>query len=318
MPVPPPSIPGAPSSLPADSLFFQGVQIGPGTPFQIKGNNGGKGFEGLDKPDVRSGNVNWAMWPGASVGNNQLGTRKPVVTLDVGPFASGYGSYGTLANAVAALVAACSTEGSTEYPLWIQLPGMPLVCTYARVLKTNFPWDLTADLGGLLENGSIQFECTDPYLYSAPSTSTSLSLPGPAGGFSFNLTFPLTFGGGSTPNTATITNSGDVTCWPTLVINGPCLNPTIANTSITGSPTISTQIQLNTGDQLWIDCRLGAITYYPSGSTVGTPYQFVLQPGSEYFGLPPGSSTISFNSGDTSSVAGTLQVQSASAWDALL
>jgi hypothetical protein len=307
MPVPPATL--SSPSLSSDQLQFQGVTIGPGTPYQITK------LEQMDKPDVRSGNVNWSMWPGASVGNNQLNTRKPVLTLDVGP---PYGTYSTLPGAVKALVTACSTEGSTEYPLWIQLPGMPFVCTMARVLKTNFPWDLTADLGGLLQNGSIQFECTDPYLYSAPTTVTTISLPGPAGGFSFPLSFPLSFGGGSSPNTATISNAGDVTCWPTLVINGPCLDPTVSNTSITGNPTISTSIQLYAGDQMWIDCRMGSILVYRSGSSVGAPSQYVLQPGSEYFGLPPGSSNIAFNSSDTSAVAGTLAVWSASAFDALL
>lgn len=313
MPVPPPTL--STPSLPSDSLYFQGVTLGPGTPFGIKK------LEGFDKPDVRSGNANWSMWPGASVGNNQLNTRKITLTLDVGPTAGGgvYGSYGSLAAATQALVTACSTEGATEYPLWVQLPGMPLVCCYARVLKTSFPWDVTADLGGLLQNGSIQFEATDPYLYSAPSTSTTISLPTAGTGFSPNMIFPLSFGGGGTPNTAAVTNSGDVTCWPTLVITGPCLNPSVSNGTIAGNPTIQTAISLNAGDQLWIDCRLGAITYYPSGSTVGTPYQFVLQPGSEYFGLPAGTtSSIAFNSADTSSVAGTLQVQAASAYDALL
>lgn len=313
MPVPSPSLAG-PSSLPPDGMYFEGVQLGPTTPFQLKK------LEGLDLPDQRSGNVNWSMWPGASVGSLQSNTRKITLTLDVGPLSAGsYGAYGSLAAATKALVAACSTSGTTEYPLWIQLPGMPFVCTYARVLKTNFPWDITADLGGLLQNGTIQFECTDPYLYSAPSTSTSLGLSGPVGGFTFPLGFNLSFGGGSGGgNSATITNSGDVTCWPTLVITGPCLNPSISNSSIIGNPTISTSISLNAGDQLWIDCRLGAITLFPSGSTVGSPSQYVLNPGSEYFGLPPGSSSVTFNSADTSSVAGTLAVWSASAFDALL
>jgi len=305
--LPSPSL--AAPTLSADQLQFQGVVLGPGTPYLITKQ------EGWDKPAVRSGNVNWSMQPGASVGQNQLNTRQPVVTLDVGP---PYGSYGTLSAAVQALVTACSTEGSTEYPLWLQLPGLPFVCTYARVLKTNFPWDVTADLGGLLQGGTIQFECTDPYLYSAPTASTSIGLPGPAGGFSFPLTFPLTFGGGLLPNTATVSNAGDVTCWPTLVITGPCLNPVISNGSITGNPTISTSIQLYAGDQLWIDCRLGSILYYPAGSTVGIPSQYVLQPGSEYFGLPPGSSVITFQSSDGVTVAGTVNVWYASAYDALL
>lgn len=307
MSVPPSSL--TVPSLAADCAQFQGVVIGPGTPYL------NSKFEGFDKPDVRSGNVNWSMQPGASVGFNALNTRKPVFTLDVGP---PYGSYSTLPGAVKALVAACSTEGSVEYPLWIQLPGLPFVCTYARVLKTNFPWDITADLGGLLQGGSIQFECTDPYLYSAPTTSTTIGLPGPAGGFTFPITFPFSFGGGLSPNTATISNAGDVTCWPTMVITGPCLNPTISNTSITGNPTIALSVQMNPGDQIWIDCRLGSIVYYASGSTVGTPSQFLLQPGSEFFGFAPGSSGVTFDSADTATVAGTLQIQSASAYSALL
>lgn len=311
MPVPSPSL--STPSLADDCAFFQGITFGE-APFFIRGDSG-KGFEGFDKPTVRSGNTNWSLWPGASVGNNQLNSRQPVLTIDVGP---PYGSYGSLASAVAALVTACSTEGSTEYPLWVQLPGLPFVCTYARVLKTNFPWDLTADLGGLLQGGSIQFECTDPYLYSAPTISTSIGLPGPVSGFTPPVTFPLSFGSGSGSNTATVTNYGDVTCWPTLVITGPCTNPAIVNNSINGTPTISTTVTLNAGDELWIDCRLGAITFYPSGSTVGSPLQYVLQSGSEYFGLPPGDSILSFNSGDDAPVAGTVAVWNASAYDGLL
>lgn len=264
------------------------------------------------------------MWPGASVGNNQLNTRKPVITMDVGPTGpngpSKYGTYGsTLAGALKALVAACSTEGATEYPLWVQLPGgLPLVCMYARVLKTAFPWDLVADLGGLLKDGTIQFEATDPYLYSAPSVATVIDLPGAPGGFSPPMGFNLTFAGGGGTNTATIQNAGDVTCWPTLIVSGPCLNPSISNTSLTGSPTIILQADLAAGDELWIDCRLGSIMYYPSGSSVGSPSQYMLQPGSDFWGLPPGSSSIAFNSADVSSVAGTCTVWSADAYDGLL
>ena len=275
-----------------------------------------KGLEGIDKPSVRVSNTNWSMWPGASAGNRQLNTRKITLTTDVKrPF----GAYGTLPGALAALRNAISTEGVAEYPLWIQLPGFPLVACQGSVIQTaGFKWDAVSELGQMLTGGSIQFECTDPYLYSAPTRTTTISLPGPAGGFSFPLSFPLSFGGGSTPNTAMITNAGNVTCWPTLVITGPCLNPSISNGSIAGNPTISTSIQLYAGDQMLVDCRLGAIVVYRSGSSIGAPSQFVLQPGSEFFGLPRGSSSIAFNSADTSSVAGSLQVLSADAYNALI
>lgn len=270
-------------------------------------------FEGLGKPDVRSGNQDKAQAPGAWVGMNQLKSRQIVVTMDISKTTTT-----TLPQACAALRTMCSTEGSTEYPFWIQLPGFPLVCCMARVIKAPRNWDVLADLGGLIQGAAIGFEATDPYFYLAPTTSTSIGLPSPATGMVFPLSFNLSFGGGITPNQATIVNAGNVTCWPVLQINGPCINPTVSNTSIAGNPTLSFNIQLFAGDQLIVDCSTGAVLYYPSGQSVGSPLQNILNPGSEYWGLPPGSSVCAFNSQDTSSAAGTVSIWSSSALDSLI
>lgn len=298
-------------SLSANQFSFQGVTFGGFTnPFGIVK------IEGLDKPDIRSGNQDRPRTRGAFIGSNLLKTRTPTVTMDIGP---PFGTYSTVQGALSAVRAACSTEGTTEFPLWMQLDSLPFVCMMARVIKANFPWDITASLGQLIRGGAIQWEATDPYLYSAPTNSQTVGLAGPSSGFGFPITFNLSFGGSLSPNQMTVVNNGDVTCWPTLVINGPCLNPTVQNTGVAGNPFVSLNLQLFSGDQVIIDCDLGTIVYFPSGSSVGVPYQKTLTTGSTFFGIPASSScVVSFNSQDTSAAAGTLTVWSADAYDGLL
>jgi len=276
-------------------------------------------LEGIGRPKVRTGNTPRPRTRGSFAGLNLLDTRTITFTLDIGP---PFTPYVTLAAAVAALRAAASTEGTTEYPLWVQLPNTPLMAAMARVIGFDPPYDFEADVGGtgmgLMRGVPIQFEATDPYFYSAPTLSTSLALPSPGGGFSFPMTFPLSFGGGTGGNQATVTNSGDVTCWPVLVITGPCLNPQIQNTSINGNPLISINQQLNTGDQLVIDCDQQTIVYFPSGQSTGAAASQVLNAGSTFFGLVPGPNFLSFNSQDVSPASGSLAVWNASAFDGLL
>lgn len=299
---------GAPS-LSADQLSFQGLTLGAGTPFGLRK------LEGLEKPDVRSGNIERPRTRGAFVGLNLLKTRTITATLDIGP---PFGSYGGLAGALAALRNACTTEGTQEYALWLRLPGLPQVASMARVIRMTAPWDITADIAGLLQSAVVQWEATDPYLYASPTQNPSVGLPAPSGGMSFPLTFPLSFGGGSAPNQVTVTNGGNVPCWPTLVVTGPCVNPTIANQSISGAPALSFSMQLQSGDQLMIDCDLQSIVFFAAGQARGVPYNQILRPGSVFFALPPGSSVLAFNSQDVSPATGTLQVWYASAYDGLI
>lgn len=251
-------------------------------------------------------------WSGAS--GNSTSTPYPGWGT-YGPYGSGKAGF---AAALSALRAAISTEGNTEYPLWIQMPGQPLVACMARVLKAGVKYDITADIGGLLRSVPIQFEATDPYLYSAPTQSPSVVLPTPGGGFSFPVGFPLSFGGGSSANQVAITNAGNVPCWPVLVITGPCLNPRVTNESVAGNPTISLGLQLYAGDVLMVDMDAQTITYTPSGESAGFPQPQILQTGSTFWSLPPGNSTVGFNSQDSAPAAGTLSIWNASAFDGLI
>lgn len=317
LPPPPPSI--LTPSLLGDQISFGspaapagGLIMGypPNTPYGLTGN-----LEGIDKPDVRSGNQDRAQTRGAFIGTNQLKTRTITATMDVGGDPA---VFGDLATTLGNLSAAVSTEGDTEYPLWIQVPNFPLVCCMARVLKHNAKWNVTADLGNLAQGVSVQWEATDSYLYSAPTQNPTVGLSSASGGLAFPLLFPLSFGSGTSPTQITAVNDGDVACWPMLVIAGPCLNPIVQNQSVAGAPTIALSAQLFSGDLLYVDCDTHAITYYPSGSDVGVPQGGWLNPGSTFFGLPPGTNVVSFASQDSSPVAGTLTMWYASAYSGLL
>jgi hypothetical protein len=301
-------------SLTSDQLYFgsesaagAGILIGQGTPYGIVK------LEGFDKPKVRSGNTSRPRARGSFVGLNLLDTRTITLTFDVGP---PFGSYGNLYGALQALRTACSTEGTTEYPLWVRLPNGPQMACMARVLQKSVPWDVVADLGQLAQNCSLQWEATDPYLYTVPTTAPSIGLPAGSGGLSFPLSFPLRFGA-SNPNQITYTNTGDVPCFPVLVINGPCAIPAIQNTAVAGAPILSFDITLNTGDQLVVDTDLQSVVLYPAGQTVGTPLPEVLVAGSVWWSLITGTNYIVFTSANSSPVAGTLTMWSASAVDGL-
>jgi hypothetical protein len=303
-----------PPTLSADQFSFQGLTLGAATPF------GFTKLEGLDKPDVRSGDTARARARGRQPGLNLLDERTITATLDIGQVASqgNFGGYGSLPGALAALRTAASTEGTSEFPLWVQMPGLPFVVGGGRITKKNVPWDIAADRGGIVQGASIQWVMADPYFYGVPVAQT-VGLPGPSAGTSFPLGFPLTFGASSTPNQLLAVNAGDVTCYPVLVMTGPCVNPSVQNLSVAGNPTLTFGVSMAAGDQMMVDCDSGAVTYTAAGSIVSSPLPQVLSPGSTFFGIPPGSpSVISFNSQDTTAVAGSLTVYSAMALDALL
>ena len=112
-------------TLSNDQAFFQGpaasgITFGAGTTaFNLKK------IEGLDKPNVRKNNMSRARVRGSIVGLNLLDVREVTFTMDVGP-ATGT-SYANTYAALSALTDVCSTEGTTEYPLWVQLPNAPLL-----------------------------------------------------------------------------------------------------------------------------------------------------------------------------------------------
>ena len=274
-----------------------------------------KGMEGFDLPATRTGDTNRPRGRGEFIGLDEFSGRDLTLTLDVG--GSAFGSYTNLESALAAIRAVTNTadNGATEYPMFVQFPNAPLFGIMARARKRAFTPTMATALGNLAQDYVIQFHATDPFFYDQTQT-VSLTLPTPIGGFTFDFTFNISFGGGSNPGTTTLTNVGDVESYPQLTVMGPCTYPAISN--ITTGQAIQFGVTMASGDKLIIDTDLQTATYYNSGSSSGYSVMATIQQGWSWWSLGPGANTIEFTSTDATSVAGTLSIDWASAYSSAL
>lgn len=284
------------------------VVFGPSTIFNFQP----KGLAGLALPATRNSDSDRPIARGQFKGLDLFSGRDITLTFDTGPPA---GSYATLAAATSALRAITNTadNGDVEYPFFVQFPNSPLVGIMTRVRNRDIPVDLTYSLGNMAQNCVVLMHATDPFFYSQTQSNT-IGLPTPGTGASFPWSYPLSFGSGGGSSVLSLTNAGDVECYPILTITGPCTYPTISNNSIAGTPTIQFGVTMATGDQLVIDTDLKTATYFSAGSALGQSAMATIQQGWTWWSMPSGTNAIQFASKDSTSVAGTLNVQWASAW----
>ena len=100
--------------------------------------------------------------------------------------------------------------------MFIQLSsGSPMLVSMCRPRKRETTIDL-AYVQGLAQTIPIQWSATDPTLYAAGTLNPSVGVPAPLGGFTFNLSFNLSFGGGVEYGAITATNYGDLPCYPII------------------------------------------------------------------------------------------------------
>ncbi len=269
-------------------------------------------IEGLDLPTIRSKDVGRPRDHGELIGLDVYGGR--TFTVDLWMQTDGT----SLQSAQKALAAATEDGLTTELPFWFKLPNLPTMAIMARVRRRTMALDL--DYGAaLVGKPVIQFHATDPRIYAAPTNSDTVSLGTPVSGFSFPITFPLSFGGGST-STLSLDNSGNTEMRPILTFTGPVTNPAATNSSISGNPTLTfsnptqTGYTVLSGDTLVVDLDLHTITYYTGGAGVGASRADWLVSGSTWWNLPTGTNLINFSSTDSTTVAGTLTADWASAY----
>lgn len=296
--------PGA--SVPTLSSYqwsFNGYTGGTGTFFGVQK------YEGIDMPDVRNGDAGRARDPGQFIGLDLLNGRQITITGQLGPLTGGGGF--SFQSAWSALAAATVPGGTVEQPFFFNLPGYGTLVSMCRVRKRSMPLDITLSLGNL-GNVVLQLNATDPRLYTTPTLNPSVSPPGTTAGFSFPLSFPLSFGGGGVAGSLSINNTGNIETRPILVVTGPCTNPSITNATAAGSPNLTFNLPMASGDQLFIDTDFHTATYFTAGSTIGSTRLASLAQGSQWWSLAPGVNTIQFLTGD-SVATGTLTVQYASA-----
>lgn len=151
---------------------------------------------------------------------------------------------------------------------------------------------------------SLQVSAPDPLRYGADVHEESCGLPDPGPGITFPLAFPLVFGQ-SVDGSLGLVNAGTTTVWPVWTVRGPCTQPVIRNDS-TGER-LAFSLNLFDGDVLTVDAA--ARTVFLGGAS----RRGALQPRSSWFGLSPGSTTVSFDAFDDTA-SGTLTVSWRDAW----
>ncbi len=298
------SIPPITASVPSLSdwqVYYNGLIMGVGTSYAIEQLTGlaGPKFRNQDQPRARD--------LGSFLGFDTYGSR--TFGLDLIIVADGTNSLQQLMLNVAQ---AFSVQPSQELPFSFKLPTLPQMVIMARPKRREYPINMSYSVN-FVGKPTIELEATDPNIYGTPTQSVSTGLSTPPSGTNFNITFPMTFGGG-TLNYLLVNNSGNTNVRPIIVFTGPLTNPYINNSSIAGNPKLSftnptqTGYTLNAGDTLTVDTDAHTIVYTPSGSTSGSDYRSWLVFGSTWFDLQVGANNLYFGSGDISFTSGTVAV----------
>ena len=167
--------------------------------------------------------------------------------------------------------------------LQFQLPGRSVQRVNARVRKRSIKIDTDYSNGKAL--AMVELFCPDPRVYDDAAQSQTLTL-GSLVGRVYNRIYPLVYqtiiSCGS--SIGSFTNSGNVTMFPTFTLTGPCINPTIVN-STTGA-SIPIVYTMTSGDTIIIDPDLRSVILN------GSPARNIISNNAQWFGLPPGTTTL--------------------------
>lgn len=181
----------------------------------------------FDLPEQRGGNAPLPGYHGSFPGRKVSGDR--IITYDYTARTA------TLPEFRAAMLElrriTAPAEDPIEEPLIVHLDGQSLLA-WARCVRRIIPTDRLYGLG--IAHGSVQWEATDPRLYSVEEHSLGVELATPgssgldfgSGGLDFG-SGGLDFGSGQQGGVLTVHNGGHVPTWPTLEVVGPATGPTI-------------------------------------------------------------------------------------------
>ncbi len=150
-------------------------------------------------------------------------------------------------------------------------------------------------------NFSLSLLAPDPRKYDSASRNAALVLPLLTGGIAPPLTPPFTITGSTSLSQITLTNDGNVTTYPTLVVVGPCPPARIVN--LTTGEALRVVDSVPADQTLLIDVQAGT-------ATTGGQSRRVL---GSWWGLAPGANEIAFHA-DGYDAAAQLLISYRSAW----
>ena len=221
-------------------LTFQGLTFGAGTVWPIAED----GITGLEElPPIRSGDQARAYAHGEMPGLDLAAGRTILVPLNV--FDSGAGDFAVNVEKLKTITAPLTVE----QPLAFTLPGRNPRTLNCRPRRRSLPVDLQYSFR--YGRAVIEFHATDPRIYDATFTSSTLALPSAATGLTFPATAPFVFGSTGTGGTATFANAGNCPApWIAQII-GPVTNP-VVTLAATGQAVVINGT-VNAGETLTID-----------------------------------------------------------------
>lgn len=292
-------------------MSYNGVFFGAGFEAQIVSIDGLRAL-----PAIRNADSPRPRDQGLLAGLDLAGPR--VITLVLAIEGS---SMADLDAQLTALEVAFTHQVQNPLPLQYQIAGQSNRIVYVRPRKRNVMLNFEYQAAAYAEM-TVELDSLDPRIYDVTTQVAQVGLPAPFTGVTFapptgsaahgpppagSLTFPVVFGSGGGVNTVTVVNGGGYFTPLYATIQGPCTNPVITNNT-TGA-VVALEITLGSTDSLLIDMDAHNILLDNTVSRRNT-----LIPGSLFFDLQPGATSISFNSSDTSLVAGTLTLNWNNAW----
>jgi hypothetical protein len=231
-----------------------------------------------DQPDLRTQDDSGGYRDGQFSGRDFLNGRTVVFTLQIMN-----DGVQTMQEYLAELKDNLIFQQTGTGLLQFQLPGRAVHRLNARVRKRAIKIDPDYVYGKSL--AYVEFFCPDPRVYD-DAESGAVLIPGANVGRVYNRVYPLVY---TTPisgatSSVSFTNEGNITVFPLITISGACVLPQIVNSS-TGQA-LSLNITTSATDVIVIDTDLRSITYN------GNPARNLLINTSEWFGLPPGTTTL--------------------------
>lgn len=261
-----------------------------------------KSVRGLaDSPDVDSGDQPLVARDGLAPGIDYLRGRSIVLLLDV------TGTDITQFNAAMNALSSAFQAGQTERPLTFQINGVSggnLARINCRTRKfTPIPIAEEWITNGSAAEIAIELFATDPLKYSDAVSTVTLSVATTLGGFTFPITFPLSFGSGGTSGLFSINNVGNAASAPFFRIYGPITNPVLRNET-TGEQ-LSLNLVIASGDYVDIDVKNRTVLLN------GTANRYFNLTSAQWWYLQPGVNQVRYSA---TSGTSTVDMTYRSAW----
>jgi hypothetical protein len=195
-----------------------------------------------------------------------------------------------------------------------EVEGYPPLLLGVRAVRCEIPVTEVAEHG--YASGDVEFEATDPALYSEDLLQASLTPFVLSGGLSYPVTYPKVYGSAGSGGGVEVTNEGEWETWPTFEISAPSsgtgTNPIVENI------TTGKRIALNAnGGVSMTSGQVLEISTHPARRhirfTTGASRYGKQSPDSEFFPLEPGVNELRFRMSGTTTNA-ECGVSARSAW----